>query len=213
MATFLQHEQPDADSELKTTSIQAFEFSVQDFVERFTNYGCYCWILGPDKGVIGGGQTRDQIDGLCGQLYKCYKCLNIDHGTESTLFNYDVSLIAHDNGEKELVCQDGPNKDACTCDKAFADRLSTISAQCKQDKENGIENSPFCPNDDFRTHNGGGVFDPFDESEDGCFKNGFGEHHAKDGCCGEYPDRLPFDSMNRECCRMTSSDGVDAFNF
>ena len=165
MAAFLQHEQPDADSELKTTSIQAFEFSVQNFVERFTNYGCYCWILGPDKGVIGGGQTRDQIDGLCGQLYKCYKCLNIDHGTDSGLFDYEVLLNANDDGTKELTCQDGPNKDACLCDKAFADRLASITAQCNTDIANGVENSPFCINEDFRTQNGGGSFDPFDESE------------------------------------------------
>ena len=93
---------------LKTTSIQAFEFSVQDFVAKFTNYGCYCWILGADKGVIGGGQTRDQVDGLCGQLYKCYKCLNIDNGDNpgtTSIFDYDVSLVAHDNGDKEGFCK------------------------------------------------------------------------------------------------------------
>ena len=32
------------------------------------------------------------------------------------------------------------------------------------------------------------------------------DHHRKDLCCGEYPDRLPYDSMNRECCRMESFD-------
>ena len=33
----------------RTTSIEAFQFSIQDFIEKFTNYGCYCWILGADK--------------------------------------------------------------------------------------------------------------------------------------------------------------------
>ena len=70
--------------------------------ELFESWVCPCKSV--DKGVIGGGQTRDQIDGLCGQLYKCYKCLNIDYGNQETLFNYDVSLIAHDDGSRELKC-------------------------------------------------------------------------------------------------------------
>lgn len=205
MAAFLQA------PESRTTSIEAFEFSINDFIEKFTNYGCYCWILGADKGVIGGGQTRDQIDGLCGQLYKCYKCLNLDFGTSSTIFDYDVSLVAHDNGDRELVCHDGNNKDACLCDKSFAESLASITKQCSQDELDGNQNSPFCINEDFRTQNGGGNFDPLDESEDGCFKNGM-EHHRKDLCCGEYPDRLPYDSMNRECCRMTTFEHSSAFD-
>ena len=67
-------------------------------------FECLLRCKSSDKGVIGGGQTRDQIDGLCGQLYKCYKCLNIDYGNQETLFNYDVSLIAHDDGSRELKC-------------------------------------------------------------------------------------------------------------
>ena len=30
-----------------------------------------------------------------------------------------------------------------------------------------------------------------------------GNHNAKDSCCGQYPNRLPYDSLNRECCRKT----------
>lgn len=200
MAAFLQ-----GPGEGRTTSIEAFEFSVNDFTEKFTNYGCYCWILGADKGVIGGGQTRDQIDGLCGQLYKCYKCLNLDFGSDRAIFDYDVSLVAHDNGSRELLCHEGDNKDACLCDKSFAEKLASINEQCSADQADGKTDSPFCSNEDFRTENGGGAFDPFNETEDGCFKNG-GDHHRKDLCCGEYPNRLPYDSMNRECCRMDSFD-------
>jgi len=201
MAAFLQA--PHVEQRNSIDSIEALDFSVADFVDKFTNYGCYCWILGVDKGVIGGGQTRDQIDGLCGQLYKCYKCLNIDYGNQETLFNYEVLLNKDDDGNRELECLDGPNVDACKCDKMFAERLADVTAQCNADLANGITDSPFCPNEEFRTENGGGTFNPWDTSADGCFKNG-GDHHSKDGCCGEYPDRMPYDSMNRECCRMTS---------
>jgi len=104
LATMVAFMQPPKANE-RIGTIQEFDFTVADFVDKFTNYGCYCWILGADKGVIGGGQTRDQIDGLCGQLYKCYKCINLDHGSEQSSFNYDVSLVQHQDGRRELECQ------------------------------------------------------------------------------------------------------------
>ena len=55
--------------------------------------------------------------------------------------------------------------DACKCDKMFSERLAEVTAQCQVDQANGIMDSPFCPNEDFRTESGGGSFDPFDESE------------------------------------------------
>ena len=107
----------------------------------------------------------------------------------------------------------------------FSERLADVSAQCNADLDKGITDSPFCINEEFRTETGGGSFDPFDNTsgkiefinqnllnlfKDGCFKNGIGDHHSKDGCCGEYPDRLPYDSMSRECCRMST--GVSFFD-
>ena len=55
--------------------------------------------------------------------------------------------------------------DACKCDKMFSERLAEVTAQCQTDLANGVTDSPFCPNEDFRTESGGGSFDPFDESE------------------------------------------------
>ena len=107
MATFLQNGSSQRQLGTKDLSLEAFDLSVAEFIEKFTNYGCYCWILGAEKGVIGGGQTRDQIDGLCGQLYKCYKCLNLDYGNDQSRFNYDVSLIVGDDGSRKLECHEG----------------------------------------------------------------------------------------------------------
>ena len=111
----------------RTTSIEAFELTIQDFLDKFTNYGCYCWILGPMRGVIGGGQTKDAIDSLCGELYKCYKCLNIDFGSKDTMFQYSVDLIEHEDGSRELQCLDGVNKDACLCDVMFAKKMAVVN--------------------------------------------------------------------------------------
>ena len=46
---------------------------------------------------------------------------------------------------------------------------------------------------------------------DGCFKQSMHEHHAKDACCGIYPNRLPFDTLSRECCRHSAQDGDTTF--
>lgn len=197
--------------EQRTSSIEGLELTIEDFLDRFTNYGCYCWILGPLRGVIGGGQTKDAIDSLCGELYKCYKCLNIDFGAKDTMFQYNVNLIENNDGQRELECVDGDNKDACLCDVMFAEKMSVVNSQCEADLANGVTDSMFCVNDEFRTSNGGGNFDPFDNSADGCLKVNMDNHNAKDACCGEYPDRLPFDSGNRECCQMSHNDGVSSF--
>jgi hypothetical protein len=198
----------------RATTVEALEFSVENFIDNFTNYGCYCWILGPNKGVIGGGQTRDQIDGTCGMLYKCYKCLNIDFGAHDGMFNYDVTLEEDDNGNRSLSCNDGPNKEACQCDKLFSERMATVVQTCNDHKSAGITDSPFCPNDAFRTESGGGTFDPFDNTAAGCLKANMEGHNPKDACCGVYPERLPFDTQNRECCRMTQvEDNGDSFTF
>ena len=59
----------------------------------------------------------------------------------------------------------GENRDACLCDKMFSEKLAQIDSQCINDMQMGNQNSPFCINEEFRTVNGGGDFDPFDNSE------------------------------------------------
>ncbi|CBY07041.1 unnamed protein product [Oikopleura dioica] len=205
MAVFLD------ESRIMSRSVDNFEMEIQDFLDQFTNYGCYCWIVGPMRGVIGGGQTVDEIDNLCGQLYKCYKCLNLDHGSSPNLFEYSVHFNVNEIGERTLDCQAGPNVDACKCDVMFAEKLAGVNTQCEADMLAGETDSKFCVNEKYRTLNGGGPFDPTDNSDEGCLKINMDGHNAKDQCCGQYPDRLPFDSMSRECCEFTESDGDDVF--
>ena len=47
----------------------------------------------------------------------------------------------------------------------FSEKLAQIDSQCINDMQMGNQNSPFCINEEFRTVNGGGDFDPFDNSE------------------------------------------------
>ena len=55
---------------------------------------------------------------------------------------------------------------------SFAEKLAKINAQCEEDQTNGIQNSKYCINERFRTANGGGDFNPFDNSVSGCLKLG-----------------------------------------
>ena len=48
------------------------------------NYACYC-----NTRVTGGGAVpgaEDPNDELCNDLYKCYKCINIDYDHEGRIF-------------------------------------------------------------------------------------------------------------------------------
>ena len=50
---------------------------------KFMNYACYC-----NTRVTGGGAvpgTEDPNDELCNDLYKCYKCINIDYDHEGKI--------------------------------------------------------------------------------------------------------------------------------
>ena len=68
-------------------------FRLKKLEETYTNYGCYCWIDGIDQGVIGGGATKDATDHHCKELYRCYKCVNVDYMKNYT----DVSYTGMDS--------------------------------------------------------------------------------------------------------------------
>ena len=61
----------------------------------------------------------------------------------------------------------------------FAEKLSVVNSNCAADIQNGVVDSPNCINEDFRTVNGGGFFDPTDNSADGCLKINMDDHNAK----------------------------------
>ena len=52
-----------------------------------------------------------------------------------------------------------------------------------------------CMDDQYRTTNGGGNFNPRKQ----CDKQFHG--HEKDQCCGRYPNRYPYDEDFKECCQ------------
>ena len=106
---------------------------VDELKERYTNYGCYCWIDGADAGVIGGGKTKDMTDHHCKELYRCYKCVNIDYAKNYTDVSYNVDFTTDEAGNRQLDCKVNSKQDAeniCECDKRFAENIASTVDSC-----------------------------------------------------------------------------------
>ena len=62
---------------------------------KFMNYACYC-----NTRVTGGGAVpgaEDPNDELCNDLYKCYKCINIDYDHEGKIWSYFIAQFDNAN--------------------------------------------------------------------------------------------------------------------
>ena len=85
------------------SDLAEFENMLDEMEQKYTNYGCYCWINGVDSGVLGGGKTKDMTDHHCKELYRCYKCVQADYAKNYTDVSYTVDF-AMENGERSLDC-------------------------------------------------------------------------------------------------------------
>ena len=155
--------------------------------DTYTNYGCYCWIDGAGAGVIGGGKTKDMTDHHCKELYRCYKCVNIDYAKNYTDVEYSVEFGLDDSGNRQLDCKVNSKQDAeniCECDKRFAEAIAETRDACQAGQVDDDRFGPYCMDESLRTVTGGGSFD----SRNTCDK-AFPDHE-KTQCCGLYPNRL-----------------------
>ena len=190
--------------------LDEFESMLSDLENKYTNYGCYCWINGMADGVLGGGRPRDVTDHHCKELYRCYKCVNNDYNKNYTDVSYTVNFTM-ENGQRALDCsgkfdyrvgnfiqtkkteflkpllgnskQDGEN--ICECDKRFAENIAQAEEICNANGADDEEYGSHCLSDSLKTKNGGGPFDPSKPAS--CKKEFHG--HDKDHCCGFYPNR------------------------
>jgi hypothetical protein len=172
--------------------------------DEYTNYGCYCWIDGVESGVIGGGRVKDVSDHHCKELYRCYKCANIDYSKNYTDVNYRVDLnIDSDTGARTIDCSVNSKSDAenvCECDKRFAEKIADTRDKCQDNAGRDDMYGEYCMDEKYRTGTGGGSFDPRAQ----CDKQFHG--HDKSKCCGIYPNRYPYDPEFKECCQHGMDD-------
>jgi len=192
-----------ADPEAHST----FQAEMDNLENIYTSYGCYCWIDGIGSGVIGGGRTKDMSDHHCKELYRCYKCVNIDYAQNYTDIDYDVDFKMGDNGERQLDCQINNKQDGeniCECDKRFAANIAATEKSCKAGAAADPMFGEYCIDEQWRTTSGNvlgttteGPFNPHNDAS--CEKQHHG--HDKDNCCGIYPNRYPYDKKMKECCQ------------
>lgn len=193
-----------------------FENEIERLENIYTNYGCYCWIDGVEAGVIGGGKTKDMSDYHCKELYRCYKCVNIDYAKNYTDVSYNVDLNVDENGQRTIDCSVNGKSDAeniCECDKRFAESIAMVTDACSAGAADDEKHGPYCMEEDMRTitgiRNDNGKQGKFD-SRNTCDKS-FPDH-SKSECCGIYPNRVPYDDKFAECCQLGSS-VEDIFKF
>ena len=140
-----------------------FEKRLKRLEKAYTNYGCYCWINGVEEGVTGGGRVKDVSDHHCKELYRCYKCVNIDYSKNYTDVSYTVDFTTDDNGNRQLDCSANSKQDAeniCECDKRFAENIAITEQSCDAGDDADEMYGDHCQDESFRTENGGGSFDP-----------------------------------------------------
>jgi hypothetical protein len=198
-----------SDGQRPDQNIAAFEDEVDRLESVYTNYGCYCWIDGVDAGVIGGGKTKDMTDHHCKELYRCYKCVNIDYDKNYTDVSYNVDLSVDETGARSIDCKVNGKQDAeniCECDKRFAENIANVKRECAAGAADNEKHGPYCMTEELRTITGKRT----DNGQDGTFdsrntcEKQFPDH-TKDQCCGLYPNRLPYDTNFAECCQLGTS--------
>jgi len=177
--------------------------------EKYTNYGCYCYISGADNGVHGGGKARDQVDQHCKDLYNCYKCLGKDFEVthnQMAFMEYNVDLSIGPNGAKDITCTDrlqeraGCPRNLCECDKKFAQAIAKLDDDCQNDPT-----SASCQSKELRTTaaNPPGPFNsPNDPSV--CKINHLHDGSGEKACCGTFPERFLYDPEKQDCCEVST---------
>jgi len=145
----------------------------------------------------------------CKELYRCYKCVNLDYDKNYTDVSYNVDLNVDESGARTIDCSVNGKSDAeniCECDKRFAESLAAVNRGCALGEEDNAKHGPYCMDENLRTITGTrtdngqpGTFD----SRNMCVKQM--PEHNKDHCCGLYPNRVPYDSNFAECCQIQNT--------
>ena len=72
-------------------------------------------------------------DHHCKELYRCYKCVNIDYSKNYTDVSYRVDMNENEDGSRSLDCSANSKSDAgniCECDARFAANIAATEQNC-----------------------------------------------------------------------------------
>lgn len=163
------------------------QLSSSEISKRIQNYGCHCF-PGNSRAAGGKGPAVDEIDRLCAQLARCHKCIEFDHGNfvdgswDADIGKYrwseetDGSLSCDGNDEDH-------KRDLCECDRFYAVEMGKVWDDLSYNMTywNAKNNAEF----------------DFDYANVCVQQYGPG---SSDDCCGDYPERYPYDSNTKMCC-------------
>lgn len=170
-------------------------------LKHIWGYGCWCNF--GSKAGIGRGNPVDATDALCKSLQQCYRCAVWDGKQEGeTCYpwetKYDLLSVHNNKGLRRKCARSNPNDDCafrtCCCETRFAEDLFRLyfesaatgivnySRNLKHKHGFNWENEcKYSPPDEF-----------------------------KKGCCGEYPERFPYNALKDSCpVDMRSIDRLD----
>jgi len=188
----------------------------QLYLEDIINYGCWCYL--DANYTQAHGPVQDGLDMHCKNLVRAYRCIVIDsieRGDETTCdpVNQEYEEYNLFGGGSEATTNDvvtdcetrNPGQPCetaiCVADGTFSLNLfSVIMPSGVADFNSG----PFDPNLAHASNAAIGengattTFDPVTE----CAFGAQGAGYSDRACCGAYPQRYPFKTMNgdRACC-------------
>lgn len=180
--------------QVRNSSMRAFSGNVQEAIEQFDNYGCWCFFY--DNVGAGKGTPVDELDGLCKTLHDGYVCAIIDseeEGTDCTPWEVPYNQGDGAGADRLRSCQEANvgasncQVRACSVEGVFVDNVFAMLLGGQQA--------------DLSTFSHAQGFDPATDA--GCpVKPGVKGVSGEKRCCGAYPNRFPFKTLDgdRACC-------------
>ena len=137
------------------------------------------------------GKPVDDYDSICKQLHSCHVCIERDYSEflDASWNAYSGKYKWSTTSTGDITCSGNTEqhkKDLCECDAQFARSMgqswddSTYNFTMWNNKNNALFDFDF---------------------NNKCVVSLSGSH---DECCGDFPNRRPFDSGKAECCSSTN---------
>jgi len=177
---------------VSNSSLRAFSGQIAKAIPKLDEFGCWCYFY--DNVGRGKGQPVDEVDAFCKTLHEGYECAIRDSEDEGLACTpWDVPYNPSNTAEKMFDSCVANNPDdmcaarACAVEGNFVEGLFAYLIGGSQ-----INYADY-------SHAEG--FDPATDA--GCpVKKGTAGASSAKACCGNYPSRFPFKTLDgeRACC-------------
>lgn len=195
------------------------------FNKMMSSYGCNCFPSSPNdtkgnKAVVATNYAVDELDAACLKLQQCRKCIDMDYldngvpvcdpdyskyrykAGKSTRKAYCRPLSPRQQNNRQKQC----HFDTCQCDLDFVNTVYELfkDGEWKWDEQFWL-NERYQKEMDKQNRS-----DELFDRDTVCFRCYGGIGCGNGGkprnwqCCGNYPDKRPYDANIRSCCDKSS---------